>query len=63
MSGTGQKVLCGGGGWMKATLVIIFGPNLETRILVSKEARDEQQISNSCSAWPRTKPNHAKYEY
>ena len=39
MSGTGQKVYCGGGGggwrWvLKATLVFIFGPNLKTKTLL-----------------------------
>ena len=34
LSGTDQKVYCGGG-LLKATKVFIFGPNLKTRILTS----------------------------
>ena len=33
MSGTGQKVQCGGW-WMKAALVFIFGPNLKTKTVL-----------------------------
>ena len=54
MSGTGQKVYCGGGGWvgggggwvLKATLVFIFGPNLKTKTLLQPRPKLNKMAIN-----------------
>ena len=51
--------MVGGSGWMKATLVFIFGPNLKTKTLLRPRPKPNNIISAKALIATLCKPNPA----